>query len=62
LATLLESRREHSAATATTTVQQSGAEGMPITKDVVKFGTFVVTSQVCAHWETSLAAHYIAVT
>lgn len=23
------------------------ARGMPITKDVVKFGTFVVTSQVC---------------
>ena len=28
------------------------AGGMPITKDVVKFGTFAVTSQVCTLWNS----------
>lgn len=35
---------------------------MPITKDVVKFGTFVVTSQVCAHPDALLAVHCVALT
>lgn len=35
---------------------------MPITKDVVKFGSFVVTTQVCAHLDAPLAAHCMPVT